>query len=241
MSAIHSHRFLPGVTRLAPTAGGATEAGPGRVRDEDAILVGDGRYAVADGVGGAPAGDLASALVIQALRRVPAGAPAGPSVAAAHAAVARRIAASPELKGMGSTLVTALVREDHVEIAHIGDSRAYRLRDGVFEQLTDDHSLQRELTRRGTGKLDPRFASIITRWAGMDDHPVPDVQLVDARPGDVLLLCSDGISGPLDEAEIAGVLAEERDPDTAADRLVRLAHERGGHDDASAVVVRLGD
>ena len=74
----------------------------------------------------------------------------------------------------------------------------------------------------------------------MDDHPVPDVQLVDARPGDVLLLCSDGVSGALDERTIVGVLAEEPEPNAAAHRLVRLAHERGGHDDASAVVVRLG-
>jgi protein phosphatase len=240
VSAIQHQRILPGADRLAPIAGGATEAGPGRARDEDAILVGDGRYAVADGVGGAPAGDLASALVIQALRRVPAGAPAGPSVAAAHAAVARRSAGAPELKGMGSTLVTALVREDHVEIAHIGDSRAYRLRDGALEQLTADHTLAAELVRRGAGQINPRYTSMITRWAGMDDHPVPDVQLVDARPGDVLLLCSDGISGPLDDATIAFVLRHEDDPDAAARQLVRLAHQRGGHDDASAVVVRLG-
>lgn len=212
--------------------GAATDVGLVREANEDSFLVLPevGVVAVADGLGGHAAGEVASALAVDALRRGLGGAVPGAreeevpglladAVQAAHAAVVDDADRDPARRGMGTTLVVAHVRRGRAWVAHVGDSRAYlRGGDGLV-QLTRDH---------GAGGM-------LTQALGLGEVAV-DVVEVDTAPGDRLLLCTDGLTDTTDEAEIARLLGDG-DPQQACDALVQAALRRGGVDNVTVVVV----
>src|SRR5262245_47321829 len=227
----------------------ATDPGRRRRRNEDAYVAQPPLFAVADGMGGAQAGEIASRIAASALRD--SGAEAGEDAVVDLIQEANRrvyeAAASDEARaGMGTTMTVALVEADTVRIGHVGDSRAYRVRDGALEQLTDDHSLVAELVR--SGRLSPEEAdvhpqrSVITRVLGTDPEVDVDTFEVEASPGDVFMICSDGLTSMVDDASILGVVERNRtDLDRAARALVDAANKGGGEDNITVIVFELGD
>jgi protein phosphatase len=206
-------------------------------------------YAVADGMGGHRAGEIASrdalaALLENAPRLADANALAR-AVRAANRAVIASAAKSRTRTGMGTTLTAAMVDGTHVLVAHVGDSRAYLLHDGELTRITEDHSMVADLVRRGAiTEEDARFhpqRSVITRALGSDAEMVADVFDVTASAGDRLLLATDGLTGMLPDDYIAEILTQERDPDTAAAKLVEAANRAGGYDNITVVIVEIGD
>lgn len=197
--------------------------------------------AVADGMGGHVAGEVASKVAIDAAVATDGDAVA--RVLAANAAVLDTARDRPQLSGMGTTLTLAIFSGDTVEIGHIGDSRAYRYRDGTLEQLTRDHSLVAEMV--ASGELRPEeatvhpFRSVITRALGLESSVAVDLVQRDALPGDRFLLCSDGLTTMLQSTQIAALLTE-RDGPAAAAALVEAANRAGGFDNTSVVVVDVG-
>lgn len=241
-------RLPPAAGRLVATGAGASHRGVARDINEDAILTDPtgALWAVADGMGGHGHGDLAADLVIDAFARLPHGRSGRPLLAeafvTAHDEVRRR-ARAEGLGPIGATAVALLIEGDRAVLAWAGDSRGYRLRDGALEQLTRDHSLVQELIDRG--ELDPAGAErhpqahVVTRAVGAAERVDPAFVDVRLAPGDVLLLCSDGLNRCVPEAAIAGVLARAPAPDAAARALIDAALEHGAPDNVSAVVVRL--
>jgi serine/threonine protein phosphatase PrpC len=198
-------------------------------------------FAVADGMGGAKAGEIASRLAAAAVREEEGErADVAGLIQEANRRVFERAREDASTSGMGTTMTVALVEEDHVTIGHVGDSRAYRLRDGALEQLTDDHSLVAELVRNG--KLSPEEAethpqrSWITRVLGTDPDVDVDTFTVDAQPGDLFLLCSDGLTTMVGDERIVDVVAENRDDlERAAKQLIADANRSGGEDNVTVV------
>lgn len=230
--------------------GAASDVGRGRSENEDAYLADEARrlYAVADGMGGHRAGEVASATAIESLREAfGAGRALDEAVGAANAAVFAKASANLEMRGMGTTLTAVALLEDHTALlCHVGDSRAYLMRDGGVTQITEDHSLVEQLVREG--RLSPEEAinhpqrAIITRALGIDPEIQLDTYRVDLRPGDRLLLCSDGLTSMVADEAVAGVLRRQPDPQRAAETLVDMANEAGGDDNITVVVVdALGD
>src|SRR3984885_9660240 len=225
-----------------------TDTGRQRRDNEDSAYAHAPVFVVADGMGGAQAGEVASRLAIEAFERgLPDnGSPEERLAALVHEAnhqIYERSRADRQRAGMGTTLTAAYVDDAHVAIAHVGDSRAYLFRDGTLQRLTQDHSLVDELVRRG--KLTEEQAaehpqrSIITRALG----PEPDVE-VDAwtypvRAGDVVLLCSDGLTSMISEESVREILAAHSNLDAAADALINEANEAGGRDNITVVLFRL--
>jgi serine/threonine protein phosphatase PrpC len=227
-----------------------TDTGRQRKSNEDNLFARPPVFAVADGMGGARAGEVASRMVREALE---AGLPDDGSAEERLAERARQAnraihdlaLANPAQAGMGTTLTAAYVGEDAVSLAHVGDSRAYRLRDGRLELLTRDHSLVGELVRRG--KLTEQEAeehpqrSVITRALG----PEPDVEVdtwsYPAQAGDVFLLCSDGLTSMVDEAHITQLVRDHGDLAQAGQALIEEANQRGGRDNITVVLFRLED
>jgi len=193
---------------------------------------------VADGMGGHVGGEEASRLAVEAA--VAAEGDAVKRVLAANAAVVRNALDRPRLAGMGSTLTLAVFTGDAVEIGHIGDSRAYLYRDGALTQLTRDHSLMADMI--ASGELTPEqasvhpFRSVITRAIGMESRVVVDKLRRDLQPGDRVLLCSDGLTTMLADAQVAALLAGGEAPQAAA-ALIAAANLAGGLDNISVVVV----
>ena len=225
--------------------GATSDVGQLRTGNEDSFVVDDrlGLYAVADGMGGHQAGEVASAVALEALRAaVASGQAIDAAIVRANSAVFEKAATDRGLAGMGTTLTAlAVLGESTLLIGHVGDSRAYRIRDGVIEQITDDHSLVEELVREG--RLSPEEAqvhpqrSVITRALGIDPQVEVDLYTLEARTGDRILICSDGLSNMLHDAEMLRVASLESDPRLAADRLVDAANEAGGEDNITAVLV----
>lgn len=233
-----------------PGFAAATDAGRVRSGNEDRFLARSPLFAVADGMGGHLAGEVASQLAMDGISEV---ADAGPvldesrlvsAIEGANSVIRRQARDHPELSGMGTTC-TAVVITDRIRIAHVGDSRAYRFRDGRLDQLTRDHTLVASLVAEGI--IDPDEArtdgrrNIITRALGADDEVRVDRLETDVAPGDRLMLCTDGLHGQVDDAAIAAVLAEATSPDDAAERLVDLANAAGGDDNVTVVVVDIDD
>lgn len=227
---------------LSVEAAGRTHIGLVKQRNEDAFHVGQQLFAVADGLGGHPAGDVASAAVIEALlpydKHVD---PAelvnvlGRAVDAASSAVRRQIRDNPALAGMGSTLVAMLQNGSTAALANVGDSRAYRLRAGRIERLTDDHNLGRLVF--GVDDV-PGMPERLTRFIdGRADGRSPDLTILELQVGDRVLLCSDGLSSYVPAGLIADVLAADGSPCSIAEQLIARALERGGPDNVTAVVV----
>jgi len=195
---------------------------------------------VADGMGGHVAGEVASRLAAEAALEAE-GDPVE-RVLTANAAVVRRALDQPRLAGMGTTMTLAVFSPDEVEMGHIGDSRAYLFRDGTLTQLTRDHSLMADMI--ASGELTPEqaavhpFRSVITRALGMESHVVVDRVTHDLQLGDRVLLCSDGLTTMLADAQVAALLAGV-DATTAAAALIAAANDAGGYDNISVVVVDL--
>lgn len=222
-----------------------TDVGRGRPENEDNFLVDPehGLYAVADGMGGHRAGEVASAVALETLKDAYLGGQRlDEAVAAANAVVFARGADDASLRGMGTTLTAiALQGASTAVLGHVGDSRAYLMRDGAVTQVTDDHSLVEQLVREG--RLTPEEAqnhpqrAIITRALGVDSEVQVDTYRIDLRPGDRLLICSDGLTNMLSDDTIASALRRHADPQQAADTLVDMANQAGGDDNITVVVL----
>jgi serine/threonine protein phosphatase PrpC len=231
-------------------AAGLTDTGRRRRQNEDAFVCDPPLFAIADGMGGAQAGELASRLAAAAIEEGAAAARDEDGVVAvvraANALIFERAVSDPDVAGMGTTATVALVDEsaETLTIAYVGDSRAYRYRQGVLEQLTTDHSLVAELVR--SGRLTEAEAavhphrSVITRALGTDAEVEVDTLTLPLATGDVVLLCSDGLSAMVRDDEIVRVLESSGgDPHQAAEALVRAANAAGGDDNVTVVLFEL--
>jgi serine/threonine protein phosphatase PrpC len=236
----------------------ATDVGLKRDHNEDSYLCNPelGLFAVADGMGGHLGGERASRLAVEILERemtakLPAATP-GEGVAAAMREATRLAAQTiydeaqrrPELSGMGTTLTATHFGGEQLVVCHVGDSRAYLYRDGKARQLTEDHSWVQQQIRAGLiapeDAIVSRFRNVITRSVGFEPQVEPDLLTVPLELGDVVLLCSDGLSNYLDEAEIARELTEQFYGE-AGQALIDLANERGGDDNITCVLIYTGN
>jgi serine/threonine protein phosphatase PrpC len=249
------------------SSAGATDTGRIRKNNEDSLLVLEnaGLFAVADGVGGRKGGEVASSIAVQTLKetipdllggkdRTP---PAGVARDDNQASLALRKAISlsnrlvreaaertPELAGMGSTVTSLLLTKGGALIAHVGDSRAYLLRQGTLQQLTNDHSFVAEQVKAGV--ITPEqarlsaYRHVITRALGVQADVAPDLREVELKPGDRFLLCSDGLTEMIADKEIADIL-DDRPPEEAVKRLINAANEAGGVDNITAIVIDVSD
>jgi protein phosphatase len=228
---------------------GASDTGRKRRRNEDSYVVAPPLFAVADGMGGAQAGEIASKLAAAALEDTDPGTKSGEErvtmlIQEANRRVHERATADPSTSGMGTTMTVALVEGTTVTFGHVGDSRAYRYRSGVIEQITEDHSLVNELLK--SGKLSPEEAdmhpqrSVITRAVGTDPDVDVDAFTIDAEDGDVFLICSDGLTDMVGDDDILGVLDRFHDDlDRATKSLVSAANRGGGEDNITVVAFRI--
>jgi len=222
----------------------------GRVRDhnEDSVWpVGSGSagdpliVAVADGMGGAAGGEVASSVGLETALGV--GGNPMIRVQAANLAVLDTAREQPRLTGMGTTMTLARLEDGRYEIAHVGDSRAYLLRAGELSQLTRDHSFVADMVAEG--RLTPEeaerhpYRSVLTRVVGIDPDLEVDRVTGDLKEGDVLLLCSDGLSGMMPDSDVATILEAADDPGEAAGRLTAAANAAGGLDNITVVVVKV--
>lgn len=246
----------------------ASRTDPGRVRphNEDAVFASAelGLAVLADGMGGYQAGEVASRMAVDLLaaglgERIPACRPqeveAGSGCRRAHRLIAEQVTAAnaavygaaqshAEYAGMGTTLVMAWFYGNRVSVAHIGDSRLYRLRGREFQQLTRDHSLLQE--QLDNGMITPaqaRFAgnrNLVTRALGIDPEVEAEINECEVAPGDIYLLCSDGLNDMVEDGEIAETLVRlADDPEQAAEQLVQLANDNGGRDNVSVILVKI--
>jgi serine/threonine protein phosphatase PrpC len=225
-----------------------TDTGRQRTANEDSYFARSPLFAVADGMGGAQAGEVASRIAAEAFEPAERKGEAPEAFLRSIAVQANRQIHSlaqhdASRSGMGTTLTSALVDGDEVVIAHVGDSRAYRLRDGELKLLTSDHSLVEELRRQG--RLTDEQAeehpqrSIITRALGPEPEVEVDTMTFPARPGDVYLICSDGLTTMIKEPEVARILNEAPSLDEATERLVEAANVAGGRDNITVIAFQL--
>jgi protein phosphatase len=234
--------------RLGDSAG-RTDAGRVRRRNEDSFVLDPPVFAVADGMGGAQAGEVASRLAAAAFREYHDADRMEPAdrveaiIQEANRRIYERARSDSEASGMGTTVTAAILTNGRVSIGHVGDSRAYRIRNGELEQLTEDHSLVADLMR--SGRLTPEEAdahpqrSVITRALGTDADVDVDTVTVDVEPGDLFLLCSDGLTTMVPEDEILGIVQEADTLDEAARSLVRAANSGGGEDNITVVLFKV--
>ena len=229
---------------------GVTHAGKVRQNNEDALLVGEGQdetlFVIADGIGGFEAGEVASSLAVDVLKDLQ---PDEPFTAAIGEANRRILAAGrgdEKLSGMGTTVVAirfgGTQREPVAEVAHVGDSRAYLMRGGDMNPITEDHSLVAELVRSGDLTRDQAAEhpqkNLITRALGADEEVDVDTAILPVEVGDRILLCSDGLSDMVSEAGISEILADSpEDPERVARGLLSAALDAGGNDNITIVVV----
>jgi PPM family protein phosphatase len=229
---------------------GRTDVGRQRTANEDSLVVRPPLFAVADGMGGAKAGEVASALAVEAVESAreseePAEAQLADIVRAANRRIYELAVADESRRGMGTTLTLAKVHGDEVSLAHVGDSRAYRVRDGELTQLTRDHSLVAELER--SGQITAEAAehhpqrSIITRALGPEPDVEVDTYTLAGREGDLFLICSDGLTSMISDDEVASILRSAPSLEEAADALVRAANQSGGKDNITVILFRLGE
>jgi serine/threonine protein phosphatase PrpC len=228
-----------------------TDTGRARRENEDSFYARSPMFAVADGMGGAQAGEVASRVAVEVLQE---GLPErGGSVEErlrdlveeANTRINALSRADDQRAGMGTTMTLAYVGEREISVAHVGDSRLYRLRDGVFERLTDDHTLVEELVRQG--KLTPQEAdhhpqrSIITRALGPEAAVEADSHTWPARDGDVYLICSDGLTSMISEAQVGDLVGQARSLPEAGRALIDAANAAGGRDNITVILFRLED
>ena len=234
-----------------------------RAANEDACLVLtsddlggrlDGLLVVADGMGGRASGAIASSMAVNAIRDVFASDADREILSpeellsrgfrAANDAVHSEASSKPELQGMGTTCAAAAIQGGRAFLAHMGDSRAYLLRDGRLRRLTEDHSFVAEKVKNGEITEEQarrsRFRNVITRAVGLDPEAQPEIGSVELQPGDVLLLCTDGLTIPVSDGEIANILCSSSDAEESCDRLVKAALRNGGSDNVTVVVAAYG-
>jgi serine/threonine protein phosphatase PrpC len=226
-----------------------TDTGRRRRRNEDALVCEPPLFAVADGMGGAQAGEVASQLAAESVREQGQGGLAAPEqvielIRAANRRVYSYSSENASARGMGTTMTVAMVAGDGVVIGHVGDSRAYLLRDDKLTQLTQDHSLVAELIR--SGRLSPEEAethpqrSVITRALGTDPEVEVDLFSLAAKDRDLFLLCSDGLTSMVADEEMERLLVDSRDDlDAATRELIEAANQAGGEDNISVVLFEL--
>jgi serine/threonine protein phosphatase PrpC len=252
-------------------SGGVSDVGRVRTNNEDSFRIVEpmNLFILSDGMGGEAHGEVASAMAVEAVEKFCANPEAhkedsgvtlhgvandtwGPqtkmlqnAVFQANFDIYQSAQKHPEQRGMGATLTTGWLNGTKLSVAHVGDSRAYLLRAGSLQQLTNDHSLVAEQVRRGI--LTPQQAeesdmqSVLLRALGANPEVDVEVDEVEVMPRDVVLFCSDGLTRMVTEPEIAGNLQAETDPASAAQKLVDLANERGGLDNVTVIVVRVQD
>jgi PPM family protein phosphatase len=228
--------------------GQATDPGRQRRGNEDALFAGPPYFAVADGMGGAQAGEVASGIAMDLFARsMPDDGSAEERLSTvaqvANARIHELSRSDRDRAGMGTTIAAVHVGDDEVAVAHVGDSRAYRLRDGVLEPLTRDHSLVQALIDQG--RLTEEEAahhpqrSIITRALGPEPSVEVETRTYRAEPGDVFLLCSDGLTSMVDDDTVARIIASAGDLRAAARKLIDAANAAGGRDNITVVLFRL--
>jgi protein phosphatase len=227
-----------------------TDTGRRRRRNEDAYVCEPPLFAIADGMGGAQAGEVASRLAAAALKESRADAGGEHRIydliQEANRRVYARSSTDPKTSGMGTTITVALVENGNVAFGHVGDSRAYLIRDGHMEQVTEDHSLVNELMK--SGKLSREEAethpqrSVITRALGTDPDVDADTFTIEAKVGDVFLLCSDGLTDMVGEREIQELVERNRENlDAALKALVKAANRGGGEDNITVVAFEIAE
>lgn len=239
-------------TLVRYTAAALSDRGRKRPSNEDAYGISrdDGLFVVCDGMGGAAAGEIASSLAVDEMLRFFQKREAGEAmpgaaekaVVAANEAIQSQALRNPRLRGMGTTLV-ALVTEEHgAWMVNVGDSRGYLLRAGRLEQITIDHSLVDEQVR--SGRMNPAEAqrsplrNVITRALGTQPSVTPDIFPLDPEPGDLYLLCSDGLSRELSDVLLQSLLSLDLPVQELCERLVNAANQAGGHDNITCMLVR---
>ena len=251
---------------MALTAFGLTDVGRKRKHNEDAYLLDAerGLFVVADGMGGHAAGEVASRLTVESIQEFIAGTeddhdntwPFGynnrysvdgnrlsTAVERANEKVMRAVVNRPELKGMGTTVVAALFDEKRATLVHVGDSRAYLLRDSELRRLTDDHSWVQEQVNAGIlseeeARSHP-LKNVVTRALGGGAHVAVDLIEIPVGDGDRFLLCSDGLTGMVSDEEITEALSSSRSLEQIVRGLIDLANERGGVDNITAITVEV--
>jgi len=233
-------------------AAAVTDRGRKRESNEDAFgfSVEHGVYVVCDGMGGAAAGEIASSLAVDEMMRLLTGREgthpllddAEKAVASANAAIFTRAQNTQNLNGMGTTLVTLLAQAQRGWLLNVGDSRGYRMRNSHLEQITLDHSLVEEQVRMG--RMDPveaqrsPFKNVITRALGTQSSVTPDIFELENEPGDVFMLCSDGLTRELADSTIEWILKLDLPLQDLCARLVEAANDSGGHDNITCLLVR---
>jgi protein phosphatase len=231
----------------ATSVGSRTDVGRVREHNEDSLLVAPPLYVIADGMGGHAAGEVASEIAIRIFEEA-AITTADPdalkrAVLDSNRAIIDGAREGLGKHGMGTTLTAAVIENDQLLLAQVGDSRAYLLEGQRLHQITRDHSLVAELLSRGQitqeeARVHPN-RSVITRALGSDPHVQPDLYEMRVHEGDRLMLCSDGMSGMLSATTIQQLLTENPDPQQAADALVDAANAAGGHDNITVIVVNI--
>ena len=232
------------------TFGAATDIGKVRSANQDALVLAEGIFGVADGMGGHQGGEVASAeardtLLAALSGKTPALEDLREAIRAANTAVHTRASQDEHLSGMGTTLTVLWAGEKEMFIGHVGDSRCYLLRGGELKQKTEDHSLVAELQRAGMITREEAenhpMRNVITRAVGTDPAVEVDGMALPRRKGDRWVLCSDGLHGMVSDREMAAILRKETDPQAAADRLLKAALDAGGRDNITIVVVSDGE
>ena len=245
MAADRSYKSTPRTRKGALTSfGSRTDIGCLRDHNEDSLVVTPPLFAVADGMGGHAAGEVASEIAVRVLSELapehPDGEALGRAIEEANRAVIQAAREGRGRQGMGTTMTAAMLEGERLVIAQVGDSRAYLLHQGKLQQLTRDHSLMADMIE--AGQLTPEEArthpqrSVITRALGSDAHLHPDIYEIHVETGDRLLICSDGLSGMIFDDQIENTLRRVQDPQRCASQLVNEAIAAGGHDNVTVIV-----
>ncbi len=238
-----------------PRWAGLTDPGLIKLENEDSFFLDPerGLAVLADGMGGARGGAVASALAVTTLRdylltrwqqREEGESQLSAAIGAANEKVFQRAAANPELRGMGTTVFVALRVDHHLDWAHVGDSRLYLYRKDHLDQISQDHNMVRQLEREGVimpgSDASLRYRHMLSRAVGLNETVEPETGTIELESGDTVLLCTDGLSEMLDDAAMTTLLAKHvGDPVTACARLVEAAKERGGKDNITVVLLTL--
>ena len=239
------HNDTSSVEVVSSSYGSRTDIGNVREHNEDSLTVLPPLFAVADGMGGHEAGEIASEITINTLNDLAPQSADAEALARAVVAANLNVIKAPSQgvgrEGMGTTLTAAILEKERLVIAQVGDSRAYLLHNGSLQQLTRDHSLMADMIEAGQlteaeARVHPN-RSVITRAIGSDPHMQPDLYELNVETGDRLLLCSDGICGMIEDHEIASIMRQAPSAQSCADQLVEAALAAGGFDNATAVVV----
>jgi PPM family protein phosphatase len=225
--------------------GARSDIGRLRKRNEDAYLVKEPLFVVADGMGGHVGGDVASTLAVETIESASSAEVTLEAlvedIKRANRVVLDRGESDRELRGMGTTLTAVLAEDAKAHVAHVGDSRAYLLRDGTLQQLTEDHTLVQRMVREGRLSEDEAAQhpqrSILTRALGVDEDIPVDELTLDVHGGDRVLLCTDGLTSMVDRDRIQQILESERDPQAACDKLIDAANRAGGDDNITVIVL----